>query len=164
MLLPVMSQNFVAHRAACIGCGQQLVDLAGALVRPAVGEERREPPAGVGSEPMVSMVTRRRNSLSLGQVGRHDVEPSQLGEDFAVDVVVYRNFRVHKVFCDCDGDERPCRGHLSAVRDDDRRLAGLLGLDLSERRDGGNQLILRPKLAKWRRVGAAAVGKLHFYP
>ena len=63
VLLPVMSQNLVAHRAACSGCASSSSIIFSRFFGSLSARNARTS-SGVGSWPMVSMYTRRRNFAS----------------------------------------------------------------------------------------------------
>src|SRR5438876_300779 len=114
VLLPVMSQNLVAHRAACSGEVSRasifFPRLSGSVsARKAADRVDRDP----------------AQKLSVAaQVGRYDVEAAKFGEDFPVDIVDLGQLRIMEPGGRGHGHQDADRQHVAAIGYDDRSVAG----------------------------------------
>ena len=131
--------------------GEQLVDLAGALVGAGVGHEvadflrRRQRADGVDGNPAQELVV-------AGEIAGNDVEPLQFGENLMVDVVDFGHFRVMEIRRGFHRRQDAHGHHIAAVDDDDGRVAGPQRLDLAERIDLYHGVVVGAEIAKGRDV------------
>ena len=105
------------------------------------------------------MVTRRRNSLSLDRSRRHDVEALQLGEDLMVDVVDFRHVGIMEAGRSFHRRHDAHRRDVAAIGDDDGRVAGPQRLELAQRIDLDDGVVVGAEVAERRNVLLRAVGE-----
>ncbi len=148
VLLPVMSQNLVAHRAACIGWASSssifFVRLSGRLsarkARTSSGVGRRAD--GVDGDAAEEFGVAR-------QVRRHHVQPAELGEHFAIDVVDLRHVRILEPGRQLAGHQDADGQDVAAVGDDRSPCRpACASLDLAERAHLGDGVVVGAEVAE----------------
>src|SRR5262249_47864935 len=121
--------------------GQQLVDLLGALGGVLVGQEGAHLLGGGQAAGGVDADAAEELGGG-GQLRGGDVEPAQLGEDLAVDVVDLRRPGVLEAGRRGHGHHHAHGQDVAAVGDDDRGVAGPAGADRALVGDGGDGLVV----------------------
>ena len=153
-----MSQNFVAHSAACSGWASNSsifrARLSGRVSarKARTSSRRRQRADGVDGDAAQEFGV-------AGQVGRHDVEALELGEDLAVDVVDLGHVRVAEAGRGFHRHQDAHRQHVAAIGDDDGRVAGPQRLELAQRVDLGDGVVVGAEVAERRDVLLRAVGE-----
>ena len=137
---------------------QQLIDLAGPLVGPGVGQEGpvlfggRQRADGVDGHPPQELAV-------AGQVRGDHVEPAELGEHLAVDEVDLGGAGVLEPRRQFGGDQHAHRQHIAPIGDDDGCIARLAGLDPAQRGDLDHGIVIGAEVAQGSDVLAGAVGE-----